>query len=251
MTADQRAQNPYLMVLAFVPLLIWRDPRHRPLEPASLKQRKNPRKIYWSMNCCSLTVIGLLYSCSGLGDERFRLFFSCSENKGHLFVTWFSVSPDLTCPGEHPAWDIFHVFVGAVGEEKTGIRWRPSPMQSSVTSYQLLIPRAMCLWTSLHPVSFPPHKQNCLGLWFGDLESPWNLVLETARLAAPGDPEGTTLLDTSLCTPPVAFLSPLMIKGTSGILHLDHLIVLFWNWCISWSLAELSFVCIYLKKISV
>lgn len=38
-----------------------------------------------------------------------------------------------------------------------------------------------------------------------------------------------------------------MIKE-SGILHLDHVIVLFWNWCISWSLAELSFVCIYLKK---
>lgn len=42
--------------------------------------------------------------------------------------------------------------------------------------------------------------------------------------------------------------SLLIIRGISGILHLDHLIVLFWNWCISCSLAELSFVCIYLKE---
>lgn len=42
--------------------------------------------------------------------------------------------------------------------------------------------------------------------------------------------------------------SLLIIQGISGILDLDHLIVLFWNWCISCSLAELSFVCIYLKE---
>lgn len=45
------------------------------------------------------------------------------------------------------------------------------------------------------------------------------------------------------------FFLKMIGKGIYGILQLDHLIVsLFWNWCISYSLADICLVCTYIKK---
>lgn len=133
---------------------------------------------------------------------------------------------------------------------------RPSPWQSSVR-----LPPAgflsLVVMPREHPLSTPPvptTDTEPLGVG-GGLQLLKRSVSVSARLWSWTrlSPERLgprrRLPGQSICHSPLASL--LIIQGISGILHLDHLIVLFWNWCISCSLAELSFVCIYLKRKSV